>query len=503
VPLFLALDLGTTVIKVGLFDAEGNLIALSRREYPLVTNGPFVEVDTETCWHQIVAGIRDVLSTSGALPGEVIGLSISSQGQTFLPVDRNGHPLGRAMVWLDRRATAEADSIRAALDPETLYRHTGLPDIGPGLMACNLLWLRRHEPELFQQAHRFLHIGDHFLHRFTHRFVAEKSLNSGTGLYDIITGTWWTLMADLVGLSAGQLSELVPSGLPIGRLTPVAAQETGLSPDTVAISGTIDVVATALGSNALSNEHIALSLGTTMQTNVTLSERLYDLDRKLLWICEHALPGSFLGVLWRETAGLTLRWFRDVFCAKERHVAEATGQDAYDLLTRMAGTVPPGADGLLILPYLQGNRLPESIPGFRGIFFGISPSHNKGHFVRAILEGVAYALRENLEFLTQMGIPWRELCPTGGGAKSQLWNQINADVTGYPLRLVKCSEASLLGAAILAAIGTGIYPDAFEACNQMVQAAGMVYPNSNNRPAYEKGYQRFQSLYEQTKELFR
>lgn len=502
-PLFLALDLGTTVIKVGLFDAEGNLIALSRREYPLVTNGSFVEVDTEICWHEIVTGIRDILSTSGAPPGEVLGLSISSQGQTFLPVDRNGHPLGRAMVWLDRRATAEADSIRAAFDPETLYRHTGLPGIEPGLMACKLLWLRRHEPALFQQAQRFPHIGDYFLYRFTNRFVAEKSLNSGTGLYDIITGTWWTLMTDLVGLSADQLSELVPSGLPIGRLAPVAAQETGLSPDTVAVSGTIDVVATALGSNALSNERIALSLGTTMQTNVTLSERLYDLDRKLLWICEHALPGSFLGVLWRKTAGSTLRWFRDAFCAKECHVAEATGQAVYDLLTRMAGTVPPGADGLLVLPYLCGKRIPKAIPDFRGIFFGISPSHKKGHFVRAILEGVAYALRENLEFLTQMGISCRELCPTGGGARSPLWNQINADVTGYPLRLVKCTEASALGAAILAATGTEMYPSAFEACDQMVQSTDMVYPNLNNRLVYEEGYQRFERLYEQAKELFR
>lgn len=214
------------------------------------------------------------------------------------------------------------------------------------------------------------------------------------------------------------------------------------------------------------------------------------------------IPNAVIGVLWRETAGFTLRWFRDVFCAEELGFAEQSGTNVYDLLTEAAANVPAGSEGLLILPHLQGSQLPESHPEFRGVFYGISPNHNKEHFIRAILEGVGYSLRENIEIYNQMGFECKEIWATGGGANNQLWNQINADITGRPQFLVKCNEASALGAAILAAVGMGVYTNIIEACDQMVQPSIVVHPNHNNRYVYESGYQVFKKLYQQIKGLF-
>jgi len=268
------------------------------------------------------------------------------------------------------------------------------------------------------------------------------------------------------------------------------------------ISGTLDVSATALGSNALTSNRLALSLGTTMQTNLTMRQFKFPSDNLLVWIFGHVLPEAYVGVLWRETAGLTLRWFRDVFCSDEIQLARSSGANAYDLMTEAAAKIPPGSDGLMILPHLHGTQLPESSPDFRGIFYGISSTHEKAHFIRATLEGVGYTLRENIEIFAELGWQCDEIWPTGGGAKSCLWNQINADITGYPQHLVRCHEAASLGAAILASLGVGLYKDAYEACNQMVHPAGIVQPNLKNRKVYDDGYHLYKKLYQSTKDLF-
>jgi len=500
--LFIALDIGTSTIKISLFDEKGNLLALTNKESPLYIDNNIVEHDAESCWQQVINGIREVVSIAEAPIHNVIGLSIASQGQTFLPVDKNGNPMRRAIVWLDKRAIPEKESIWQNFGQDELYRHTGLPTLTPGNMACVLLWLRNNEPEIFLSAYKFLHISDFIVYKLTRRFVAEIPVYSCMGIFDITIGDWWSQMLDFINLTTDQLPYLINSGVSVSRLSHEAAQITGLSTDTIVVSGTLDVSATVLGSNTLSSDRIALSLGTTLQTNLTIRQFNPNPARYLLWIFGHVIPRAHVGVLWRETAGFTLRWFRDMFCAQEKRLAAQIDKDIYDLLTELAADKPPGSDKLLVLPHLQGTQLPESYPGFRGIFYGVSPNHDKGHFIRAILEGVGYTLRENIEIYNQMGLPCKEVWATGGGAKSQLWNQINADITGCPQFLLKCNEASSLGAAILAAVGTGVYTNINEACDQMVQPAGVCLPNHNNRNVYESGYQLYKKLYQQTKVLF-
>ena len=500
--LLIALDIGTSTIKIALFAENGHLLALVSRESPIFSDGIHVEHDALACWDLVTEGIREVILTAEVGPDEVQGISVASQGQTFLPIDAGGNPLTRAIVWLDQRAVEERDETVGFFGREEIYRHTGLPTLTPGNTSSALLWLHKNKPEIYINAHKFLHISDYIIYRFTNRFVAEVPIYSCMGIYDLALGGWWSAMLDFIELSADKLPDLIEAGVEVGKLTPAAAQQTGLSEDTSVVSGTLDVSATVLGSNTLSDKQLALSLGTTMQTNLTMKQFKISPNRFLVWYFKHILPQAYVGVLWRETAGYTLRWSRDVFYTQEMRCAHPHEQNVYDLMTEDAAKVPPGSAGLLVLPHLQGTQIPESCPGFKGIFFGVAPAHQREHFVRAIMEGVGYSLRENLEVYADLGWNCEEIWATGGGAKSRLWNQINADITGRPQYLLQCNEAASLGAAILASIGTGIHSNVFEACDRMVTPTGVIQPDPDNQGVYEAGYRLYQQVYQRSKDLF-
>lgn len=500
--LLIGLDIGTSKIKVALFNEQGDLLAISNQESPLYMDGGCVEHDAETCWGLIVRGVREVIGSQSAPASEIAAISLSSQGQTFLPVDSRGRPLSRAIVWLDQRAAVERLAILDQFGSEEIYRHTGLTDLTPGNVSSLLLWLRKQRPEVFHTADRFLHISDYIVYKLTRRMIAEVPIYSCMGIYDLATQGWWTRMLDFINLTPRQLPELVPAGEMVGNLSSEAAGELGLSLRTAVISGTLDVSAAVLGSNTLSPYRLAVSLGTTLQTNLTMKQFHVTPGRLDVWIFSHVIPGEYVGVLWRETAGFTLRWFRDVFCQEEIERAKLAGCDEFDLMTEQAAQVAPGSEGLLILPHLQGTHLPESYPEFRGIAFGISASHKKAHFIRAILEGVGYSLLENIEIYASLGFPIQELWATGGGAKSSLWNQINADITGRPQYQLRCPEAATLGAAILAALGVGLYGSLVEACQWMVKPIGVILPNPDNRSVYADGYALYRKIFQHNKKLF-
>lgn len=490
------------MIKIALFDQNGRLLALASRESPVISDGIHVEHDAVACWNLVAEGIREVIFTADVLAGDVRAISIASQGQTFLPVAADGKPLGRAIAWLDQRAVEERDEIAGFFGQEEIYRRTGLPTLTPGNTSCVLLWLCKNKPKIYRNTHKFLHISDYIIYRFTDRFVGEVPIYSCMGIYDLISGGWWLSMLDFIELSTDKLPDLIEPGVGVGKLTPKAARETGLCVNTLVVSGTLDVTATALGSNTLRDKQLALSLGTTMQTNLTMDQFKISPDRFLVWFFKHILPQAYVGVLWRETAGFTLRWFRDRFYQHEARHGNFTSNKVYDMMADAAEKVPPGSEGLLVLPHLRGTQIPESCPEFKGIFFGITPAHQKGHFVRAILEGVGYSLRENIEIYADLGWDCREIWATGGGAKSRLWNQINADITGRPQYLLQCNEAASLGAAILASIGTGIHSNVFEACERMVKPRGAIQPDPDNQAVYESGYQLYQKVYQRSKDLF-
>ncbi len=498
---FLSIDLGTSTLKIGLVSEVGEVLGLAQREAPVGRQGNLVEFDVEEGWQRVTSGIRELVKVTRVDPARIGGLSIACQGQTFVPLDEHGRPMSNAIVWLDQRAVIERDEILAAFHADELYAHTGIADLYPGVMICCLRWMRSHQPQIFRDARCFVHIADYILYRLSGQLIAERATYYCSGLYDIAAGDWWADMFTYLDLSPARLPPLCDSGVRISTLTPQAARDTGLNQQTPVVSGTLDVAASVLGAGAITADGVMLNLGTTMQTMMTIFDRQPLLPRRTVWIFAHVLAGANVGVLWRETAGYSLRWFREAFCLEELKTSAESGLDAYDLMLASAEKIPAGSEGLLFLPHLQGTMLPQSHPDARGVYWGISTSKTKAHFVRAILEGNAYMLRENLEIMKQQGFPCSEIIAVGGGTRSRLWNQINADVTGIPLHLLACNESALLGAAILAACGGGRYTTVAEGCQNMVHLASLVIPNPSPRPVYEEGYRRYKALFQATASL--
>ena len=491
-PFLLSIDAGTTSVKVVLFDELGHVFSSSCQEYQLLTlQADWVELPAEVYWDSAVAGIRVVLARSGVPAEDIRAVGVTSQGETIIPVDRDGQPLRSAIVWLDNRASVEAEAIAAAFDLDSFYETTGLPEIIPSWPACKLIWLRENEPEIFQHLYNVLLVEDYVIHRLCGRFVTEPGVCTSAGYFDIRADAWWDPMLDFVGLNADRLPELVGTGEAVGTISVEASQATGLATDTLVVTGAMDQIAGAVGADNVVPGIITETTGTALVILSTVEEPTYDPEKRLP-LYRHALPGKYLLEPYCQTAGMTFRWYRDQF---------GHGQ-SYDDLVAMAGTAPPGCDGLIMLPHLTGATSPQFNPLARGVFYGFGLHHTQAHFVRALLESVAYMLRENVELLEELGVEAGSLVSLGGGARSELWLQIKADVLGKPVVPAECEETTALGVAILSSVALGIYPDIYSACRHMVRKREVVEPDPRFVAAYDAAYRRYLRLYESLGDMF-
>ena len=501
-PCFLTLDVGTTCLKAGVVDLSGQLLAVAREEYQLLTPAPaWVELPIEVYWQTACRVARQALDSSGVEPKQVRALCIASQGETFVPLDAQGTPLRNAIVWLDNRAMAEAEVLRASFDAEELYHRTGQPEVTPAWPASKLLWIKHHEPQVFARAARYLLLEDYLLYRLTSRFVTEMALQTSSLLLDIQRRTWWPTMLDRVGLRSEQLGELLPPGALVGPLSSEGAQALGLTSHTLAVCGGMDQVVGALGAGNSVPGMVTETTGGALGIAVSLDRPRYDPDYGIPCHC-HAVPDGYCLLAWGQTAGMALRWFRDHFFALEAQVAASAGLDPYDLMTAPAAQVPAGCDGLLALPHLEGATCPEFNPAARAVFFGATLRHGRAHFTRAIMEAVAYMLKKNLERVERLGVTVREVRSMGGGARSPLWLQIKADVLQRPLLTLEVEESALLGAALLCAVATGCYTSLSEATQHMVRLRSKVLPNPEHEAVYAQGYARYLELYQRLEPMF-
>ncbi len=480
----LALDAGTTALKGTLFDEFGRVAASYADEYALQKPQPdWVELDAETYWQSALRATRAVLSASKVAPGDVRSIGVTSQGETLIVLDRTGHPLRKAIVWLDNRSRAESDALSREFAVEEVYRRTGQQEIVPTWTATRLLWLRRNEPETFRRAHKFVLVEDYLIYRLTGCYATDRGLNPSTLYYDLHTGEWWPEMLRFLGTSPGQLPELKTSGEVVGALTASAARETGLNPETLVTTAPIDQIAGAVGAGNLEPGMVTECTGAAMALCATIDRPMYD-PRRRVGLYAHALPGRYALLPWAPTAGMALRWFRDTFAA---------GTDYASLISE-ATAVEPGADGLLMLPHLCGAFGPEPDSRAKGAFCGITLAHGRGHFVRAILEAVAFLVRENLEMLESLGVPVREVRSLGGAARSDAWLQIKADVCRRDLLVLECEEATGLGTAMISAVGNGTYQSLEEASVKMVRVRQRVSVRADSARRYEEVYQRYRAL---------
>jgi xylulokinase len=499
--LFLGLDLGISTVKVALFNGQGDLLRLESDEYMILPEGEAVEADPEIYWTPMRRSIRRLLKNWGGSPEEIAAVSVSSHNETVFPMRSNGNPARKAMNWMDNRSRPEADELIQMLGSQKVLEISGQPEIGPVWPVTKYRWMSKHEPEVVKQTASFLLPEDYILFRLSGQFAGEYTLWGSSLVFDIRRKGLSDELLAFGGISAAQIPGLYPSGTAIGNISPECAAETGLSTRTKVVTGALDQVCAAIAAGNIAPDMITESTGSVLALLASIQKPIFDAKTGLP--CHiHAMPDMYCMLPWNPTAGLTLKWFKDNFAQDLSSQAQAEGKDIYDLLTAPAAEIPPGSNGLIMLPHLEGAFFPEFDAQVRGDFFGFTLSHTRAHFTRAIMEAIAYMLRRDLEGMQRLGIKTSEIRVLGGGAKSRLWSQIKADVCNLPVVMPGHREAAVMGAAMLAAVGVGYYPDIPAAVQAMIRPGTRVMPDPSTQSIYAAAFDLYIALYESLKPVF-
>ena len=498
----LGIDIGTTSLKAAVFDQSGQKMADAVVEYSLLTpQTNIVEVPCGVYMESIQKCMRIIAEKNVVDIRQITVVGFSVQGETLCFVDENGEPLMNAIVWMDNRGGKQAEELRSIFGDELCYRITGQVSFEANWPAAKILWLRQNWPELFEKTKKFLLLEDYIIFLLTGKYVAEGSLLTSTEYWDIRTKKYWPEMLDYLGLDDSYFPEVRESGEVVGTILPEMADLLGISREAVITTGCLDQAAGAIGVGNIYPGIFSENIGAALAICVPTKTLTYDPNRQMP-VHYFALPDTYMMHTF-TTGGMCLRWFRDAFCQDEMNMQGLTGIDAYDLIGSEVARVPAGADGLLMLPHLQGSLAPDVNLNAKGVFYGMTLLHKKPHFARSIMESLGYLISRNLEAIEAMGLEIREIRTMGGGSKSDIWNQIKADITGKTLHVTYSSQdTACLGAAILAGKGAGIFDDISTAVDSMVKVRKSFAPNPENRRVYDRQYLKFKMLFNSLSELF-
>jgi D-xylulose kinase len=490
--MFIAsLDLGTTGVRTFIFDISGTILATDYQEwesfYPIPS---YVEQDANSWWNSLKKTIEAAIKKSGIDKSEIVSLSVTNQRETIVPIDKEGNPLHNALVWQDRRTTDQVEFIKKKIGAEKVYKITGLT-IDPYFSATKILWFKDNKPEIYKKAHKFLLVSDFILFKLTGQFYTDFSNASRTMLFDINKLKYSDEIASGLGLDLDKMPEPLKSGKDIGEIT---TDETLFDKKTLVITGAGDQQSAALGVGVTSPGTIKLTTGTGSFMLAYLQKPNFDPKKRVLCSC-HAVPGAWVQEASIFTTGAYLRWFRDEIAYEECIAAEEQNQDPYDIISKEANESPVGANGIITIPHLVGAGAPHWNPYARGIIFGLALGQKKRDIARAILEGVAFEVKKNVEVFQELNIKPVELMLTGGGSRSDLWNQIFSDVLGITCVRNVIEEATSLGAAILAASGAGIFPDIAKAAESICKIDKKWLPDTERHSKYDKLYHFSYDLY--------
>lgn len=490
----LGIDVGTSGTKTLLISEVGHVLARAVYEYPLGTPRPgWAEQDPRHWWDATRETVRRVLAEAGVHAGDVRGIGLSGQMHGSVFLDSEDEVIRPALLWCDQRTAAQCAWITERVGRERIVELLSNPVL-TGFTAPKVVWLRDNEPESYERVRKVLLPKDYIRFRLTGTYATEVSDASGTAMFHVRERRWASELLDAVGIPRDWLPDCHESPVVSAVLSVAGAEATGLRPGIPVVGGGGDQAAGAVGSGIVEPGIVSSTVGTSGVVFAHSDAPAVDPELRVHTFC-HAVPGKWhqMGVM--LSAGGSLRWYRDALSPQEKDVAGAMGVDAYELLTAEAALAPAGCEGLIFLPYLTGERTPYPDPNARGVFFGITLRHDRRHFVRAVLEGVAYGLRDSFEILAGMGVPIREVRASGGGARSPLWRRVQADVTGREHVLINVDEGPAFGVALLAGVGTGVWSSVEEACRATIHVTDSCPPDPDNRPIYDAGYAVYRGLY--------
>lgn len=501
--VFLGIDIGTSGTKTLAIDESGKILASATETYPCYVPRPlWSEQDPEDWWQAVVASVRQVVDRAGLKPDDVksIGLSGQMHGSVFL--DKNDKVIRRAILWNDQRTAAECAEIeQRAGGRKNLIKMVANPAL-TGFTAPKILWLRNHEKRNFDKLRKVLLPKDEIRRRLTGEYATEVSDASGMLLLDVAKRRWSSKLLSALELDESLLARCYESEDVTGTLRPEVAEQLGLSPKCVVVGGAGDCAAGAVGNGIVAKGVLSTSIGTSGVMFVHSDEVKIDPQGRIHTFC-HAVRGKWHMMGVTLSAGGSLQWFRNALCKADIEACKVSGIDPYEVLTDEAARVPPGSQGLFFLPYLSGERTPHADPDARGCFVGITHAHTRGHLVRAILEGVTYSLRDSLEIIDGLGVPVRQIRASGGGSRSPLWRQIQADVFGRKVVTINTEEGPAYGVALLAAVAAGAFKNVVEACQATIRVVSETAPNRAAAKHYDRAFPLYQQLYRSLRDDFK
>ena len=487
-------DLGTTGNKATLYDREGRLVGASFQAYDTeYAHTGWAEQNPQDWWDAVCQSTRHLLSETGVNRNDIACVTFSGQMMGAVPLDKDARPLRNAIIWADQRALDQERWIGERVSFEDVYQITG-HRLSSSYSLAKILWIRDHQPEIYQATYKFVHAKDSIVARLTGNFVTDPSDASSMNLYDLNSGAWSSKILDAVELPVDILPEIRQSIDVVGEVRADVADKVGVAAGTPVVIGGGDGACAAAGAGVINEGSAYNYVGSSSWIAISTAKPIYDPEYRTFTF-GHVIPDMFMPTGTMQAAGASYQWTRDQLSLFEKETAERLGISPYELINLEVAQVAPGADGLFFLPYLMGERSPRWNPHARGAFVGLTIRHTRAHMYRAVLEGVTMNLRVILDAFRDQGTRIEAMRLIGGGASGRIWNQIMADIYGMPVqRLTILEEATSMGAALVGGVGVGLYPG-FSMIETMNDVAIAVLPDRKAQAAYKKMLPIFNQLY--------
>jgi len=494
----LGIDIGTSACKIAVFTREGSVFCSCTEEYPVYyPQDGFVEQEPDDWWKAVCRGIRRLFSENPIQAFEIAGIGIDGQSWAAVAIDGEGSVLTRNPIWLDSRSKKICQQVEERIGAKRLFEFSGNP-LKPQYTTGKILWYKEHLPDVYRKINKILQSNSFIIYRLTGVITQDVSQGYGIHAFDMHKGCWDNEMCREIGIPRSFLPEIAACHEIVGQVLPEAAAQTGLLAGTPVVAGGLDAACGTLGAGVIDTGETQEQGGQAGGMSICISE--YCSDPRLI-LGYHVIPGKWLLQGGTTGGGGALKWFERQFGYEERLEAEKEGCSSFELLSRLGATVDAGSDGVIFLPYMAGERSPIWDENAKAIFYGLDYSKTKAHMVRAVMEGVAYSLRHNLDVAESAGAKAGKLRAMGGSANSLLWTQIKADVTGRDIEVPSSDTATTLGAALLAGVGIGMYRDFPEATASTVKIKRMHFPDSFTQERYRRGYETYLELVKLLKNL--